>query len=370
VGAYVTYYGGTGVDQGSSVVLDSNLNTYFAGDTTSPTLQTLNPLQATNAGGIDTFVVKLGTAADLAITNAQISNPTSSNQVAVGTQVSTVYTITNNGPDLATNVVVLGTVPTGTTFNSGSATSGSCSSTVTAGSVACTISSLQAGSTATVTIALTPNQPGGYTSSASVSSAINIDPLPGNNSGSVSFTATGFVLSASPNAFAVQAAGDSAFYTVTVTPQPVYGSGVSLSVSGLPGGSKSTFSQPTLTLTGESPASSTLTISTTVRPVNIGSLRPGHGRPEGVALYAASLVFPAMAFLGFGMGFGARDKRRRVAGLLMMCALFGLVLLQPACNGGTTPPITGGTPPGTYNLVVSASGGTFSKNQTIQLVVP
>jgi uncharacterized repeat protein (TIGR01451 family) len=369
VGAYVTYYGGTGVDQGSSVVLDSNLNTYFAGDTTSPTLQTLNPLQATNAGGIDTFVVKLGTAADLAITNAQITNPVNSqHQVGVGTQVSTAYTITNNGPDLATNVVVLGTVPTGTTFNSGSATSGSCSSTVTAGSVACTISSLQAGSTATVTIALTPNQPGGYTSSASVSSAINIDPLPGNNSGSVSFTATGFVLSASPNAFAVQAAGDSAFYTVTVTPQPVYGSGVSLSVSGLPGGSKSTFSEPTLTLTGESPASSTLTISTTVRPVNIGSFRPGRGRPGRGALYAASLIFPAMAFLGFGV----RDKRRRrrVGGLLMMCVLFGLVWLQPACSGGTTPPITGGTPPGTYNLVVSATGGTFSKNQTIQLVVP
>jgi uncharacterized repeat protein (TIGR01451 family) len=370
VGAYVTYYGGSGTDQGTSIVIDANLNTYFAGDTTSPTLQTLVPLQASNggpAGTFDTFVVELGTAADLAITNAQISNPTSSTQVAVGSQVSTVYTITNNGPDLATNVVVLGTIPLGTAFNSASATSGSCSSTVTAGSVACTISSLQAGSTATVTIALTPNQPGGYTSSAAVSSANNIDPLPGNNSGSVSFNATGFLLSASPNAFAVQAAGDSAFYTVTVTPQPVYGANVSLSVSGLPGATKSAFSQPTLTLTGESPASSRLTISTTVRPVNIGNLRPGRG-----ALYAASLIFPAMAFLGFGVGFGASGKRRRrrVAGLLMMCVLFGLVLLQPACNGGTTPPITGGTPPGTYNLVVSASGGTFSKNQTIQLVVP
>jgi uncharacterized repeat protein (TIGR01451 family) len=379
VGAYVTYYGGNGAnanttypgDRGTSIAIDQNLNTYFAGDTTSTNLQTLNSLQATNNGGVDTFVAQLGTAADLAITNAQITNPVSSQkppvQVAVGTQVTTSYTVTNNGPDLATNVVLLGTVPAGTTFNSGSATSGSCSSTVTAGSVACTISSLQAGSTATVTIALTPNQTGQYTSSASVSSANNIDPLPGNNSGSVPFTATGFLLSASPNAFAVQAAGDAAFYTVTVTPQPVYGANVSLTVSGLPGATKSAFSQPTLTLTGESPASSQLTISTTVRPVNIGNLRPGRG-----ALYAASLIFPAMAFLGFGAGFGAPDKRRRrrVAGLLMMCVLFGLVLLQPACNGGTTPPITGGTPPGTYNLVVSASGGTFSKNQTVQLVVP
>jgi len=371
VGAYVTYFGGTGTDKGTGITIDQNLNTYFAGDTTSQNvLPTLNPLQANNGGApgtFDTFVVELGTAADLAITNAQLSNPTLSNQIPVGTQVSTLYTITNNGPDPATNVVVLGTIPTGTTFNSASATSGSCSAVVTAGSVACTISSMQAGSTATVTIVLTANSAGKYTSSASVSSANNIDPLPGNNSGSVSFTATDFTISVTPNAFAVQAAGDTAFYAVTVTPDPVYGANVALSVTGLPGASKPTFSAPSLTLTGASPASSTLSVSTTARPVNIGNLRSGRG-----ALYAAFLVFPGMAFLGFGAGFGeaGKSRRRRFAGLLLLCVLFGLVWLQPACSSGSTPPIAGGTPPGTYNLVVTAAGGTFSRNQTVQLVVP
>jgi uncharacterized repeat protein (TIGR01451 family) len=368
VGAYVSYFGGNGTDKGTSIAIDQNLNTYFAGDTTSTLLlPILNPLQPQNNGGTDTFVVQLGTAADLAITNAQLSNPTLSNQVPVGTQISTVYTITNNGPDLATNVVVLGTIPAGTTFNSASATSGSCSSTVTTGGVACTISSMQAGSTATVTIVLTATAPGGYTSSASVSSANNIDPLPGNNSGSISFTATAFILNVTPSAFAVPAAGDSAFYTVTVTPQPVYGANVSLSVSGLPGASKSSYSSPTVALTGPSPVSSTLTVSTTARPINIGSVRPGRG-----ALYAAFLAFPAITFLGFGAGFGpaGKGRRRRVAGLLMLCVLFGLIGLQPACHGGTTPPPAGGTPPGTYNLVVTAAGGTYSKNQTVQLVVP
>jgi uncharacterized repeat protein (TIGR01451 family) len=379
VGAYVTYFGGNGAngnttypgDRGTSIAIDQNLNTYFAGDTTSTNLTalglTLNPLQAQNNGGVDTFVVQLGTAADLAITNAQLSNPTLSNQVPVGTQVSTVYTITNSGPDLATNVVVLGTIPLGTTFDSASATSGSCSSTVTTGGVACTISSMQAGSTATVTIVLTANQPGGYTSSASVSSANNIDPKPGNNSGSVSFTATAFILNVTPSAFAVPAAGDSAFYTVTVTPLPVYGANVSLSVSGLPGASKSSYSSPSVALTSPSPVSSTLTVSTTARPINIGSARPGRG-----ALYAAFLAFPAITFLGFGVGFGeaGKSRRRRLAGLLMICVLFGLIWLQPACSGGTTPPPAGGTPPGTYNLVITAAGGTYSKNQTVQLVVP
>lgn len=375
VGAYVTYFGGNDAnangtylgDRGTSVALDQNLNTYFAGDTTSTNLLTLNPLQPQNNGGVDTFVVQLGTAADLAITNAQLSNPTTSNQVPVGTQVSTVYTITNNGPDPATNVVVLGTIPLGTTFDSASATSGSCSSTIAAGGVACTISSLQSGSTATVTIVLTANAPGGYMSSASVSSSNNIDPVPGNNSGSISFTATAFILNVTPSAFAVPAAGDSAFYTVTVTPQPVYGANVSLSVSGLPGASKSSFSVTSLGLPSASPASSTLTVSTTARPINIGNLRRGRG-----ALYAAFLAFPAITFLGFGGGFGEAGKRRRrrLAGLLMLCVLFGLIWLQPACTGGTTPPPQGGTPPGTYNLVITASGGTYSKNQTVQLVVP
>jgi uncharacterized repeat protein (TIGR01451 family) len=371
VGAYVTYFGGTGTDQGTGIAIDQNLNTYFAGDTTSPTFQQpLNGLQTSNGGPpgtFDTFVVQLGTAADLAITNAQLSIPTLSNQVPVGTQVSTQYTISNNGPDLATNVVVLGTIPTGTTFDSASATSGSCSSTVTTGGVACTISSMQAGSTATVTIVLTANAPGGYQSSASVSSANNIDPKPGNNSGSISFNATAFIVNATPSAFAVPAAGDSAFYTVTVTPLPVYGANVSLSVTGLPGATKSSFSAPSVALTGESPISSTLTVSTTARPINIGNLRPGRG-----ALYAAFLAFPAITFLGFGAGFGeaGKSRRRRLAGLLMICVLFGLIWLQPACSGGTTPPPQGGTPPGTYNLVVTASGGTFSKNQTVQLVVP
>jgi uncharacterized repeat protein (TIGR01451 family) len=378
VGAYVTYYGGNGAnangtylgDRGTSVALDQNLNTYFAGDTTSTNLVTLNPLQGQNNGGVDTFVVELGTAADLAITNAQLSNPTISNQVPVGTQVSTVYTITNNGPDLATNVVVLGTIPAGTTFDSASATSGSCSATVTSGGVACTISSMQAGATATVTIVLTATAPGGYTSSASVSSSNNIDPVPGNNSGSISFTATAFIMNVTPTAVSVPAAGDSAFYTVTVTPQPVYGANVGLSVSGLPGATKSSFSAPTLTLTGESPASATLTVSTTARPINIGSLRPGRG-----ALYAAFLAFPAITFLGFGTSFGASfgkadRRRRRLSVLLMLCVLFGLICLQPACAGGTTPPPQGGTPPGTYTLVVTAAGGTYSKNQSVQLVVP
>src|ERR1700733_3621195 len=45
VGSYVTYFGGNGVDRGTSITVDPNLNSYFAGDTTSTNLVTFNPVQ-------------------------------------------------------------------------------------------------------------------------------------------------------------------------------------------------------------------------------------------------------------------------------------------------------------------------------------
>jgi hypothetical protein len=42
--------------------------------------------------------------------------------------------------------------------------------------------------------------------------------------------------------------------------------------------------------------------------------------------YAVWLCIPGLAFFGLGK----TDRRRRFAGILMLCALFGLLVLQPA----------------------------------------
>jgi uncharacterized repeat protein (TIGR01451 family) len=374
VGSYATYFGGTGVDQGTSVALDTNLSTYFAGDTTSGDIQTQAPLQANNKGLSDAFAVKLGTAADLAIcgkqssqTNCLITQPTPF-VASAGNQVTLVYTVTNNGPDLATNITVTDNLSASgipVTFVSGTATSGSCSQTATGNNVAvCTISSLQSGSTATVTIVVTPTTGGNFNGgSVSVSAANNTDPDLTNNSAMVSGQATDFTLSASPKNQTIAAAGVTAVYTVALTPNPVYATNISLSASGLPNASGFTFTPSnTVTLPTSSPSTATLNITTTARPVTVVRSRTSRG-----AIYALWLGIPGITLLGFGVG---NNRRRKIAGVAVLCVLFGLLALQPACGGTKTPAVVSGTPAGTYTITVTATSGTLSHNTTLTLTVP
>jgi uncharacterized repeat protein (TIGR01451 family) len=371
VGSYATYFGGTGVDKGTSVALDTNLSTYFAGDTTSGEIQTQAPLQANNKGGSDAFAVKLGTAADLAICGklpSQTNCPdTTVPIVSAGNQVTFTYTVTNKGPDLATNITVTDNLAASgvpVTYISGTATSGSCSQTATGNNVAvCTINSLQAGSTATVTIVVTPTASGNFNGGAvSVSAANNTDPDLTNNTSTVSGQATDFTLSVSPKNQTIAAAGATAIYTVTLAPTLVYGSNISLSASGLPTASGFTFTPSNTVSLPAGPSTATLNITTTARPVTVV-----HSRTSRGAIYALWLGIPGITLLGFGVG---NDRRRKMAGAAVLCVLFGLLALQPACGGTKTPAVVSGTPAGTYTITVTATSGTLSHNTTLTLTVP
>jgi len=371
VGSYATYFGGTGVDRGTSVALDTNLSTYFAGDTTSGDIQTQAPLQANNKGGSDAFAVKLGTAADLAICGklpSQTNCPdTTVPIVSAGNQVTFTYTVTNKGPDLATNITVTDNLAASgvpVTFISGTATSGSCSQTATGNNVAvCTINSLQSGSTATVTIVVTPTASGNFNGGAvSVSAANNTDPDLTNNTSTVSGQATDFTLSASPKNQTIPGAGATAIYTVTLAPTLVYGSNISLSASGLPTASGFTFTPSNTVTLPAGPSTATLNITTTARPVTVV-----HSRTSRGAIYALWLGIPGITLLGVGVG---NDRRRKIAGAVVLCVLFGLLALQPACGGTKTPAVVSGTPAGTYTITVTATSGTLSHNTTLTLTVP
>ncbi len=45
LGLFSTYFGGNGVDRGTGIAVDPNLNPYFVGDTTSGNLNSQDPLQ-------------------------------------------------------------------------------------------------------------------------------------------------------------------------------------------------------------------------------------------------------------------------------------------------------------------------------------
>jgi uncharacterized repeat protein (TIGR01451 family) len=59
---YSTYLGGSGSDGGSGIAVDASGNAYVTGGTGSTDFPTVNPLQPTNHGGGDAFVLKLNAA--------------------------------------------------------------------------------------------------------------------------------------------------------------------------------------------------------------------------------------------------------------------------------------------------------------------
>jgi len=368
VGSYATYFGGNGVDRGTSIAVDPFLNIYFAGDTTSSiNLETANPLPgpggSTLSGPSDAFVVKLGPENDLCITCvAPVLSQLGT--VSAGNQLTITFTVANEGPDPATGIFVNGTVPAGVTFISATAGSGTCSA-PSNNSVVCQIPTLQSGSNSAVQFVVTPNNSGNYAATATV---VNVNNTITNITTSAPFTAGGYSVSILPSARTVSA-GSTAQYSVQVSPtQGVFENNIALTCSAAPAGANCSFTNSSITLNGGS-ASTTLNLTTTPQPVTTASSRAWRA-----TLYAFWLI-PGMAFLGLGVGgkcrgWGNGKMRSRVLVLIMLSVLFALVLLQPSCSGGTkTPPTVSGTPSGTYPFTVTATSGTFTRSASFSLTV-
>ncbi|MFY9743528.1 MAG: SBBP repeat-containing protein [Candidatus Sulfotelmatobacter sp.] len=368
-GNYATYFGGNGTDDGTSIAVDINLNTYFAGSTTSTTgtFQVPDALQGTfNSPGPDAFAVKLGTQSDLTITFLQVSP---NGTAAAGNQVTITYTVANNGPDVATGINVLGQVPSGVTFNNASVSgstsgtsgvAGTCSAATGGTNITCQIPALQAGSGVTLTFVVTPLIPGTFEATATVSDPTNTNT---SNTATAPFSATSFTVSISPSSQTV-AAGQPAQYYVVVTPtQGVFGANVSLTCGQLPAGASCNFATSTINLSsGAGSASTVLNLSTTAQPVTTASNR------EHRPLYAFWLAVPGMAFLGLA-GTGRKRRRGMLLGLIALMAFFTMTLLQPACSTPKTQPTVSGTPSAIYPLTLTATSGTLTKTASFGLTV-
>jgi uncharacterized repeat protein (TIGR01451 family) len=364
VGEYVTYFGGNGTDNGTSIALDLGLNAYIAGDTTSSNFPPAVPVQSTLNGPKDAFVAKLGTAAVLSVTGT-LTLGSGQQYVSAGSQATFTYTITNNGPDLATGITFTDNwtgLPVA--FNSASANPGTCtpptSNTI---PVQCSIPPLQSGSTATVKVVLTPNSSvtgGQFSFSGGAVTVSWGNPLNIVSAPTVTALASDFQVTVGPSNQVVSA-GQTAVYTVALTPQPLYGGNISLTCSAnVPSQASCNFTTSPVTIPSSSPVTSSLNLTTTARPVTTATT-PLHG-----PIYAIWLGLPGIALLGIGAG--ERNRRGKILALLLGM-LFALLLLQPGCSSKSTTTAVGGTPAGTYTITLTATSGTATHNYPFTLTV-
>lgn len=381
--SWATYFGGIclplgnptcsgAMTAGTGIALDVNQDTYVAGDTNSPVLQLAKPLTQGSAinGGYDAFVTQLGTAVSLSISGV-LNLGTNQTFVSAGNPATFTYTITNNGPDLASNITVLAIMSPGVTGIpltnvTGSISTGTCGAGTSSGTgISCGPISLQSGSTATLTITATPTA----NSIGASPESFNGGTISVISSGNIVLAETSvtaqmsdFRMSVNPLNQAVPEAGATATYYIQLTPSPLFGSAISLSCSGNPTGTSCNFSpSSSITISSASGATATLNIPTTARPITptTTSLFPRH-------FYAFWLSIPLMAVFGIG----GNRRRRKILGIFMLCIVFGMLLLLPACNHSTTQTPVSGTPAGTYTITVTASSGTDSKSATVTLSVP
>jgi serine/threonine protein kinase len=177
-----------------------------------------------------------------------------------------------------------------------------------------------------------------------------------------------FNFSGTPSTATVTA-GQTANYSLTLTPLNGFNQQISLTCSGAPLNSTCSISPPTLTLDGVHAANPMVTLVTTPRSSSM--LGPGVG---GNVLKQAEnwKIALSASFALFGLCFaGSVPKRGFLTRILSTTVLLvlGTLLLISCGGGGSSGGGGGGTPAGTYTITVAATGGNFNHSANFTLNV-
>ena len=228
------------------------------------------------------------------------------------------------------------------------------------GGATCTFSpaSISPGQTSTATV-------NGLSTAAASSNPLTIT-FTGTNSGATQSASVSqaisfqdYSLSASPP-LATITAGQSATYTVTVTPISGFNQPLTFSCSsGLPGAAQCAFSPSSVTPSGGAPVNTTLTITTTAHSTSAGRTAPvgSHKAPPGGPSGMIRDVILLLMLLGLGLAARLREGKRvwLIAGILLL-----FTLLLAGCNMnyygflGSNPAPTG-SPSGVYTVTISGN---------------
>lgn len=153
--------------------------------------------------------VLIANQVDLGIAMSAAPNPATNNQPLVFT-----LTVTNPGAASASSVTVDHTLPANVTFNSATASQGSCTA-QSATLVRCTLGTIAANGTATMTVTVTPSAATSLASSATVSSS-ETDSNPSNNTAQITVPVDATDLALTLTAPDPVADGEQLTYTITV----------------------------------------------------------------------------------------------------------------------------------------------------------
>ncbi len=212
-------------------------------------------------------------------------------------------------------------------------------------------SSLEAGANCAINVTFTPAAAGWRTATLTITDDAFGSPH------TVWLRATGldgdFSLAASPTSAAVTA-GQSASYTITVSPVAGFNHSVALSCGGAPYLATCSVSTSLLTLDGTNTATATVTVTTTARAGVGMRLKP----PAGPWIWLWMLGL--FAAVGARLVAGRRLAWRQAWASLAVAMLS--LTLWTACGGGAgSGDGNPGTPAGTYTLTV---GGTYRSDTT------
>jgi len=360
---FSTYLGGSGGgsnsanngDTGWGIALDSNNAIYVDGTTGSSNFPIANALQAGIGGLDDAFLTKIspqsGTGT-ISVSPVSLSIYSS----AVGTSATSGPATLTNGSSAAitiSSIAITGTNKADFSF---------------ASSNTCAAGTMVASSNGTCVIAVNYLPSTGNAESAQVSIAFNSpqSPLVVTLFGAIG----NFSVVANPGAITVTP-GENITSTITAQPAPQGFSGtVALACTGAPSGGTCTISPGSVTVTGTTPQTATLTVNTTAP--GLAPPWPGSGSRPFVPAPLRPVFFGTLGVL-LGLGLAAFRWRprfvpadSRIAGALALLAVILLIGVMTACGGSST---TGGTPTGTYTLTITGTSGNLAPTTAITLVV-
>jgi hypothetical protein len=187
----------------------------------------------------------------------------------------------------------------------------------------------------------------------------------------LSGTGQDFSMSA-PSSSASVTAGQTANYTITISPGGGFNQSVALTCSGAPAGSMCSVSPSALTLNGTSSATAAVTVTTTPNFAALLSPPTSHSRSTIWAIYLG--MSGLGSFVCFGLCTFTDQRKGWIFQRLTLLMLLAMSLVAAGCGSGSSGGGQGGagTPPGTYTLSLTgnfSNGATLSHTTNLTLTV-